>query len=93
MRKKRQGLALLSRVNDGLPSRWTFPPLGEWLGLGLMALPLFVTFSTIEDIRWVPGLVSLLLQGAIALVLGLLLVQFRLPWAINLAVALPAGLG
>ena len=86
-------MALRSKVNDSLSSRWTFPPLREWLRLGLLALPLFVTFSTIEDIEWVPGFVSLLLQGAIALVLGLLLVQFRFPWAINLAVALPTGLG
>ena len=72
--------------------RGLLPSLGELVGLALLALPLLVTFTTIESARWVKGLPSLPLQIVISLALAMLLIRLNISWRITYPIGLAAGL-
>ena len=83
---------------DVLPSsiskstlRGVLPTFGEWVGVVLVGLPLFVTFFTIEKVEWIDGLPSLSVQLVISLAVGMLLVHQRLSWKILHPIGLVVG--
>ena len=85
-------MAALAKSLASPKPRTLLPSLGELAGLALLALPLLVTFTTIESARWVKGLPSLPLQIVISLALGILLLRLNISWKITYPIGLAAGL-
>ena len=84
-------MAVLAKSPATLQRHRRLPSLGEWVGLVLLALPLIVTFTTIESARWIKGLPSLPLQIVIALALGMLLIRLNLSWKVGYPIGLATG--
>ncbi|MCZ6614709.1 MAG: transglutaminase domain-containing protein [Chloroflexi bacterium] len=84
-------MAVLATPRTTSKPRRLLPSLGELVGLALLALPLLVTFTTIESARWVKGMPSLPLQIALSLTLGMLLLRLNISWRITYPIGLAAG--
>ena len=72
--------------------RGKIPSLREAIVLVLLALPLLVTASTIEDANWVKGLPSLKALVLVSLVVWAFMARSRVPWWVAHPAAILGGL-